>query len=187
MPFIEVRIATDQVTDNVVKEVSTGITEIMSGILNKKRELVAVTVTSVDPRQWVIASQTLNNSRLTTAFVSARITAGTNTEQQKAEALRQIHRLLNNAIGPLNEASYIVLNELPADDWGYDGKSQKSRQTGIKRNRNGSIDTTHYAKLVHVQRAELINKIFNKTAKSLKLTWAYLVAHKISPLGSKSI
>lgn len=177
MPFIDVRIATDQVTDEAVKEVTTGITAIMSNILNKKRELVAVTVTAVDPRLWVISNQTMNNSTLTTAFVSASITSGKNTEQQKAEALQHIHDLLNHAIGPLNEASYIVITELPASNWGYDGKSQKSRQTEIMRNQNGSIDTSYYARRVHFQRAEFSIRIFKKVCQKLKSIWAVLVGH----------
>lgn len=168
MPFIEVRIATDQVSGDVVKEISAGITEIMSNTLNKKHELVAVTVSAVDPHQWVIANQAQDNSALATAFVLARITTGTNTEQQKAEALQQIHWLLSNTIGPLNEASYIVLNEISASDWGYDGRTQESRQTEIKRIQNGSIDTSYYARRAHDQRAESLNRIFRKAAQLFK-------------------
>ena len=165
MPFIEVRIAKDHIEDDMVKQISAGITGIMRDVLNKNYDLVAVTVTAVNPRQWVIANHSLDKSTQTSAFVSARITAGTNTEQQKSQALQAIHDLLQNTLGPLNEASYIVLKELAASDWGYDGKSQKSRQAEIKRVSNGSIDTEYYVRKIHTERAASFNSNFKKALK----------------------
>ncbi|OMH25825.1 tautomerase family protein [Motiliproteus sp. MSK22-1] len=170
MPFIEVRIAKNHIEDEIVRQVSTGIAEIMKDVLNKNYDLVAVTVTAVNPSQWLIANRSLDQSAQTSAFVCARITAGTNTEQQKSQALEDIHDLLQRTLGPLSEASYVVLKELPASDWGYSGKSQLSRQNQIKRNSNGSIDTEHYVRKIHTERSASVYFVFNKALKWLRST-----------------
>jgi 4-oxalocrotonate tautomerase len=37
---------------------------------------------------------------------------------------------LNELLGPLAEASYIIVRELPAEDWGYGGHTQAARRVG---------------------------------------------------------
>lgn len=38
-----------------------------------------------------------------------------------------LHALLGEICGPLPEASYLLIREIPAGNWGYDGKTQASR------------------------------------------------------------
>jgi 4-oxalocrotonate tautomerase len=64
-------------------------------------------------------------------MLEINITAGTNTAQQKAAfvaaAFAELQRQLGSGTG-LAEASYVIVRELPASDWGYAGQTQLARQ-----------------------------------------------------------
>ncbi len=61
--------------------------------------------------------------------VDATITAGTNSPEEKARFIEQTMKLLNHVFGgELNPATYIVIAEVPAQSWGYDGQTQESRR-----------------------------------------------------------
>ena len=57
-------------------------------------------------------------------------TAGTNSREEKAALLQRLHRLLVDTLDELAEASYIVIHELPAENWGYAGLTQAARAAG---------------------------------------------------------
>ena len=127
MPYITVRIS-KTVSTTQAQQLATGITNIMTEILHKQRSLVAVSIDSIPASQWFIASESMGEQQNTTAFVSALITAGTNTEAEKSYAIAALFDLLTDTLGVLAVASYIALDCLPATDWGYSGKTQASRK-----------------------------------------------------------
>lgn len=59
------------------------------------------------------------------------ITQGTNTAMEKVEfieaAFAELRRQLGYG-GPLDPASYVIVRELPATDWGYGGQTQQARR-----------------------------------------------------------
>jgi 4-oxalocrotonate tautomerase len=131
MPYIAVRIS-KTVSTTQARQLAAGITDIMTDTLRKQRSLVAVSIESIPDAQWFIASQDMAELQNTTAFVSAIITEGTNTETEKSRAIAAIFALLTDVLGVLAEASYIVLDCVPATDWGYSGKTQASRKAAGK-------------------------------------------------------
>ena len=64
--------------------------------------------------------------------VDVKITRGTNTNEEKAEFIRCEMAMLKDTIGATPEASYIVIHELDASTWGYDGETQHSRAKARK-------------------------------------------------------
>ena len=66
-----------------------------------------------------------------TAFLEISITAGTNTEAEKAAFIAAAFAELERQLGdgkPLENASYVIVRELPASDWGYGGQTQAQRR-----------------------------------------------------------
>ncbi|MEW8525878.1 MAG: tautomerase family protein [Candidatus Thiodiazotropha endolucinida] len=84
-------------------------------------------VQSLPSANWAIGGEALND-HLCAAQVDITITAGTNTAEEKAGMIDAIHQMLNDRVGPLAEASYVVIHEMAADAWGYAGRTQLSRQ-----------------------------------------------------------
>lgn len=127
MPYISVQLSKPASPAETVL-LANGITDIMTRILRKKRELVSVSIDSIPASQWFIGGQNMAGQGGTTAFVSARITQDTNTVEEKSAAIAAIDKLLTEVMGTLAEASYIVLECLPATGWGYSGRTQASRK-----------------------------------------------------------
>jgi 4-oxalocrotonate tautomerase len=102
-------------------------TDLIAAILHKRAEVTAVRIACAADDGWHIGGEPVA-AGLTPAHGTLYITAGTNTPAEKAEIILALHRLLAETCGPLPEASYLVIHEMPAGNWGYDGRTQAARQ-----------------------------------------------------------
>lgn len=128
MPYIAIQ-TTQTLLPQQAQQLADGVTDIMVNLLHKKRELVAVSIQPLHG-QWFINAQ----ANLSTAFMQAYITANTNTEIEKAQAQTALFNLLETVLGKLSEATYIVLHNVPATDWGYSGQTQAARKQVLDHN-----------------------------------------------------
>ena len=112
----------------------TGHTE---RLLGKKRALTAVAVLA-EPIGWTIGGEPVEppgsaaeaGPARATFALEIRITAGTSTAQQKADWIAAAWDTLRRALpDALVEASYVSVLGLPADDWGWGGRTQAARQS----------------------------------------------------------
>ncbi|WP_415887746.1 tautomerase family protein [Neptuniibacter sp. QD37_6] len=157
MPYISIHVSSD-LTELQIKSLVEGTTNIMANILHKKAELTAVSITKMDKEHWFIGNKLATNS--VSAYVDAKISKDTNTEKEKSDALSAFNKLLDNEIGPLTPTSYVVLDEVPTTDWGYDGLSQQARM--LKRTESGVIDMQYYTEKGKKERSDFI---FSKLQK----------------------
>lgn len=104
------------------------LTQLTAIVLGKRPEVTAVLVELVP--QWFIGGVPVTQA---TAWLAISITAGTNTAEQKAAFVAQACALLQRHLGPLAPASYVIVHELPASDWGYGGQTQAARQAARQR------------------------------------------------------
>ncbi len=124
MPFIDIRLSTPP-NQQQAQQLCTGVTSAMGHIAGKREEVTAVSVQGLAGTTWTIAAQP---PEAITAFVEVKITAGSNSREEKAALIAHLHTLLSDTLGELAEASYIVLHELPAENWGYGGQTQAARR-----------------------------------------------------------
>lgn len=103
------------------------LTQLTAEVLGKKPAVTALRMSFATPGTWWIGAQPVQ-APTTTAYFEINITQGTNSEEQKAQYLAQVFDCLQALLGPLASASYAVVHELPATDWGYGGLSQRQRQ-----------------------------------------------------------
>ena len=127
MPYIRISVAGDAPTTEQVSELQRNTTQLMADILSKRPEVTVVTVESRAAIDWSIGGNHLaDGQRL--AQMETFITAGTNSDQEKAEfisaAQQMICDVLNAAISPL----YVVISEIDGANWGYDGRTQQFRK-----------------------------------------------------------
>lgn len=102
-------------------------TSLIAELLGKRAEVTAVRIDDLPAGHWFIAGEpaaALGIPLQATLY----ITAGTNTTAEKAGFIAQLDRLLRDTFGAVPEASYIVIHELAADDWGYGGQTQAGRR-----------------------------------------------------------
>jgi 4-oxalocrotonate tautomerase len=105
------------------------LTRITAQVLNKKPEVIAVMIDDLPAARYLVAGR---DAVQPIACLEISITAGTNTAEEKSQFIREayseLHRQLSIGRSTLHEASYVIVRELPAGDWGYGGLSQAERR-----------------------------------------------------------
>lgn len=123
MPFVNVKIA-GQVEAAQVKRLQQGITALMADVLHKKANLTAVLIEQVETASWTVGAVPVAMA----AHLDAKVTSGTNTTDEKARFVASAHALLSKVLGAgLPSATYVVIDEIPGDAWGYAGQTQAHR------------------------------------------------------------
>lgn len=105
------------------------LTRITAERLGKRAEVTAVLVHEAQATHWYIGSAPVQRP---TALLEISITAGTNSEQQKADFVAAAYAELEAQLGRgqgLELASYVIVREVTVTDWGYGGRTQAQRRT----------------------------------------------------------
>jgi 4-oxalocrotonate tautomerase len=126
MPILNVKLCAPPSPVTSAK-IAAALTDLTVDILGKKRELTAVAIEFTPPSEWFIAGTSLASQSQHTFYLDIKITEGTNTKDQKAAYINRVFSAVESIIGPLAEASYIVVHDVRGDSWGYQGKTQEFR------------------------------------------------------------
>jgi len=125
MPFIRLTILTPSLSETQARALQEGTTRLMNSVLGKNASLTAVLVEQASSGGWSIG----NEAAPIAAHVDAMITAGTNSPEEKARFIAEEMSLLRQVLGPaLRDETYIILHEIPAESWGYGGRTQEDRK-----------------------------------------------------------
>ena len=127
MPTLTLKLAAPQDRERD-QALATALTRITAATLGKRAEVTAVLIEELPVARWFIGAQPVERP---TALLEISITAGTNTAAQKAAFIEAAFAELQARLAPgasLEDASYVIVRELAATDWGYGGKTQKARQ-----------------------------------------------------------
>ncbi len=126
MPYINIRLGTD--LDNAQRaQLYEQTTTLMNQVMGKRREVTVVHIQESAPGLWATNAQVLSADDPVGAYVDIKITQGTNTPDEKAEMIAQTVQMLQKVVGTIQEACYVVIDDIPANSWGYDGKTQAER------------------------------------------------------------
>lgn len=107
---------------------TAALTNLTVELLGKRGEVTAVLIEEVGAGRWTIGAAPPTRP---SAWLEISITEGTNTEAQKARFVEAAFAELQRQLAPdtgLEDASYVIVRELPATDWGYGGQTQRARQ-----------------------------------------------------------
>jgi 4-oxalocrotonate tautomerase len=126
MPYINIRIG-ENLNSEKKDQLYQKTTCLMNEIMGKRREVTVVHILESESHQWATNGITLSNEDPVCAFVDIKVTEGTNTSQEKAEMISQTIKMLRDVVGTLHEACYVIIDEIPANSWGYNGKTQSAR------------------------------------------------------------
>lgn len=125
MPFIRITVFGPTLAPEQVAHLQNETTDLMESALGKVANLTGVLVEQPSAASWTIG----RNPARVAVHVHATITAGTNSAIEKARFIELAMNLLRNTFGSeLSPATYIVLDEVSAQSWGYDGRTQESRR-----------------------------------------------------------
>jgi 4-oxalocrotonate tautomerase len=127
MPTLQLKISPPQ-NPHLYPRLASALTTMTAEHLGKRLEVTAVMIEELPAARWYVGALAAQRA---TAWLEISITAGTNTPAQKAAFIEAAFSLLQSQLGmgqPLEPASYVIVRELPASDWGYGGMTQQARQ-----------------------------------------------------------
>lgn len=130
MPFVHVRTHGVALARRETDRLAGEMTRLMAEMMGKKRELSAVLVEPVADGAWTVGGEAVPRA----AHVEATVTDGTNSEAEKAGFVAGAMAALRDVLGEaLPLATYVVVRQVPADAWGYDGRTQAERKASAGR------------------------------------------------------
>lgn len=127
MPTLQLKISPPQ-PPALYPELARELTAITADVLGKRPEVTALMIEELPAARWYVGS---NPVQRPTAWLEISITAGTNTGAQKAAFVNAAFACLQDLLGggeALEPASYVIVRELSASDWGYGGLTQEARR-----------------------------------------------------------
>ncbi len=126
MPYINIRLGRnlDQEQRNLLYEKTTSL---MNTVMRKRPEVAVVHIQESESQQWSVNSTSIAAEDPVAAYVDIKVTDGTNSPSEKAEMISQTVKMLQDVVGIIQEACYVVIDDMPADSWGYNGKTQAER------------------------------------------------------------
>jgi 4-oxalocrotonate tautomerase len=132
MPMISILYATPRSRPELPKEIAKAARQLSNEILHKDPEVTAVVVEEIEPASWFIASKSLAEHGLASFWLDVRVTDGTNTRGEKAAFIAATFTKMNELIGPLHNESYVHVDDMRGDAYGYGGLTQNERFVGAK-------------------------------------------------------
>jgi len=111
--------------------IAAALSELTADILRKDARLTSVAIQYVDPEHWTIGGRSLAAQRATSFFLDVRVTDRTNSTDEKVRYISAVFGRMGKLLGELHEASYVHVHDVPADDWGYGGRTQGDRRLAV--------------------------------------------------------
>lgn len=127
MPMITVRFATQQHKSTLTETIAKAANKLSADILHKNLLLTAVTVEEIAPADWFIGNKSLAQHGLASFWLDIRIVEGTNTREEMAAFVTATFAKMSELLGPLHNESYVHVNEVRGDAYGYGGRTQNER------------------------------------------------------------
>ena len=132
MPFINIAVSNGRLSTAQKQRLFHETTRLMAEVMNKNPALTAVRIDEHPAENWAIGGDAVSAGESHGVHMDIKVTAGTNTDEEKAEMIGLAMKMLTEVVGPTPEASYVVIHDLDAGAWGYDGRTQRARAEEAK-------------------------------------------------------
>jgi 4-oxalocrotonate tautomerase len=126
MPMINVQIAGEPDT-GLARDVVESVSSLTARILGKDPKVTAIAVEFIPRRLWFIAGKCAEEHRKGAFFLDVRISDGTNTKDEKARYVAAAFTAMSRLLGGVHEESYVHVDDVRADAYGYGGLTQERR------------------------------------------------------------
>ena len=132
MPYITITVAGQTLDQERTNTLIAETTRLMHEVMGKRVDVTSVRVEEVSGHRWAIGGVLVGEGGSAAAHMDIKVTAGTNTANEKAEMVAAGYRLMQDVLGTIYEACYVVIHELSADAWGFGGQTQAARATALR-------------------------------------------------------
>lgn len=126
MPYLNVRVSIPESSESAEKIVAVLMTH-TSEVLGKKSDVTSIEIDFIAPDKWFVGGVRVSDQKAVTFYLDIKVTDGTNTKAEKAKYVRNVFADFESIFGPITLASYIVIHDVRADSWGFQGRTQEYR------------------------------------------------------------
>lgn len=126
MPYLNIKLSGEP-SAQLAEAIATRLIRITADLLGKKPEVTAVVVEQLPLYRWFTGGVSLASKGGNSFYLEINITEETNTKQEKAAYCSRVFSAMQELLGEVDEASYIVIHDVRADSWGYQGMTQECR------------------------------------------------------------
>jgi 4-oxalocrotonate tautomerase len=126
MPILNVKVSASRTPELSLSIVET-LLELTTRVLGKRRDLTAVVIDYVDPRDWFIAGKSLAELNQASFYLDVKVVDETNIKSEKASYVAEVFYALGRLLGPLHEESYVYVQDVRGSAYGFGGKTQEYR------------------------------------------------------------
>ena len=127
MPLITVTYCSPQPTPTTKADIAAAVSDLTARILRKDPKVTAIIVKTVDAADWFAAGRSLAEQGLASYWLDIHVSEGTNTKDEKAAYLAAMFRRMGELLGPLHPETYLHVDEVKADAYGFGGLTQEQR------------------------------------------------------------
>ena len=127
MPLITVSYSSTRQTPSLKSDIAAAVSELTAAILHKDPKVTAIIVKSVDPADWFAGGKSLAEQRLGSFWLDIHVSEGTNTKDEKAAYVAAMFKRMGELLGPLHNESYLHVDEVKGDAYGFGGLTQERR------------------------------------------------------------
>ncbi|MBJ7406842.1 MAG: tautomerase family protein [Bradyrhizobium sp.] len=127
MPLITVSYTTSRQSPSLKADIASAVSELTAEILHKDPKVTAIIVKSVDAGDWFAGGKSLAEQALASYWIDIHVTEGTNTKDEKAAYLAAMFTRMAEILGPLHPETYLHVDEVKGDAYGFGGLTQERR------------------------------------------------------------
>ena len=127
MPLITVTYSSVRKSPSLKAEIATAVSDLTARILRKDPKVTAIIVKSADAADWFAGGKSLAEQKLASYWLDIHVSEGTNTKDEKAAYLAAMFQRMGELLGPLHEETYLHVDEVKGDAYGFGGLSQERR------------------------------------------------------------
>jgi 4-oxalocrotonate tautomerase len=132
MPLITVTYSSSQPTSSLKADIAAAVSDLTARILHKDPSVTAIIVTAVDAADWFAGGRSLAEQGLASYWLDIHVSEGTNTKDEKAAFLAAVFTRMGELLGPLHGETYLHVDEVKADAYGFGGLTQGRRYVAGK-------------------------------------------------------
>ena len=127
MPLITVTYASSRQSPSLKADIANAVSELTAKILHKDPKVTAIIVKSVDASDWFAGGKSLAEQKLASYWIDIHVSEGSNTKDEKAAYLAAMFVRMAELLGPLHEETYLHVDEVKSDAYGFGGLTQERR------------------------------------------------------------
>lgn len=132
MPLITVTYCSPQPMPSPKADIAAAVSDLTARILRKDPKVTAIIVTAVDAADWFAGGRSMAEQGLASYWLDIHVTEGTNTKDEKAAYLAAVFKRMGELLGPLHPETYLHVDEVRGDAYGFGGLTQERRYIAAK-------------------------------------------------------